>query len=554
MMGEHSRTINLTRINEGNYYENVLKKNFTYDEDIRRKVNVKREFLEQKHIAEALHNQRFIELISDVIENVEKFVSKSLQLDRPGLFERQKDEIHAETLLLDMHVSDHEMTFAMIEKSIKRLVTNLHVSRLKANLARKRGIQELIESSEQSEIVFIIVEQAECLSRSLTETLVGHLRSRLSNRASTTDVVMILFCLSIRLQILPFDHMRCFKGMKGITKLSRDSFQDRLDVLLRSRDLKVKLAPATLDLIYLHSLYADASITNISYLHCYCIFEHYKRLDEKSILTEKEYKKLERKHQSLCDDLQCYALFLYDLDTWPQDASDLYEELGRLDDLSQSTEFFNAIHRIKKIPHDRLVGRLEMIAKQFTDHKQQAKRNAPSILLSYKEKIANDKGEKHTVSELLDDLMKYARTIKCPFSKHPNFYFSDCQTLIRGCLKPARSQRELLQSGYLDESTFFGVLLNKVLSSPRLMAANELFDEVLTDFKELISTHKTEQSSESLQPRREHAEYSNEEMDGLVRALFIDTIDSMEHQGLVKLDPRSKGKVIKRLAWPRTDE
>lgn len=561
----------MTRIVGANLYEDVLKKDFKYNEDVRRRVNVTREFEEQKRLAEELHHRRSVRLISDAIEGINKFVSKSLQLDGPGLFERQRDQLHGETLFLDMHISDHEMTFAMIEKSVKKLVTNLHVLRLKANLARKRSIPELMEPSKQSRRIFIIVEQAECLSRNLTNTLVGYLKNRLSDETSPTDAVMILFCLSIKIQTLPFDNMHCFGRMKGISKHSEETSRDRLNELLRSRNLKVKLAPDTLDFINIHSLNADSSITSICFLHCYCIFEHYQKLEEEDLLSKKEFEKLEYKHQALCDDIQCYARFLEEKDVWPEDVSDIYEELGRLDDLSLSTDFFNAIHGVRKIPHDRLVKRLQRVEDDFAeliDHKKQTKRNALTIMLSYKEKIINNKDDKDVVAQLIDDLMKYARNIRCPFNEHPNFYYNDRKSLIRGCFSSSRNYNELVEMRYLDQSTFFGILFSKILQSPGQIAAGELCEEVLPDFKELIKrTRKSvdkKQSSAPSPPKRsrrlttirasrkcdDKREDSSDEIDGLARALFVDVIDCMEHQGIVKLDARAKGKIIKRLAWP----
>jgi hypothetical protein len=572
-----SRTINLTRIKEGNYYENLLQKEFTYDREVRERLHVQQEYLEQRKLTEELHQQRFVNVVSNAIEGVKNFVTKSLDLNGTALFNKQSEQIHGEQLLLDMHISDHEMTFVMIEKAVKKLVPGMHTLRFKAHQAKKRSITDLMEPCRQAKRVFIIIEQAESLSRVLTEALVGHLKNRLSDETSPTDAIMVLFCLSLsQLRSYPFNSMHCFGRMKGIRKHDVDDGKLSLYDLLRSRNLKVKLSPETLDFINLYSTHEDPSITSIKYLHCFSIFEHYHSLYEDDLLSEKDFKNLEHEHQSLCDDLQCLAIFLQEKDKWPLDVTDIYEELGLYDDLAESEEFFNACQGIKKIPHDRLVARLERVEKEFGNrlatNDKHPTTSTISILLSYKDKIANNKDCQDIVKQMIDDIMNYAQTIQCSICDRPNFYFNGRSSLIAHCLTSSRSN-EMLRY-HLNENTYYGVLLNKILHSTGQIAAAELFDEVSADFKRIMSLDtipdtktRQEPSSQPSPPKRsrrlttiratrrckEHngkQDDKDDERDGLARAIFVDMIDSMEHQGIVKLDPRTRGKVIKRLAWP----
>lgn len=570
-MTSHSRTINLTRIKEGNYYDSILSRKFDYDTEVKERKDVKQEFSSQKLVAEKLYHEKSAELISAAVEGVKDFVTKSMNLKGTNLFDKTEGQIHGEVLHLDMQLSDHEMTYTFIEKAVKKLVNNLHIIRLKANQARKRSISELMEPTRQSRRIFLIVEQTECLSRVLTETLVGLLKNRLSDETSPTDTIMILFCLSLRIKALPFDNLHCFGRMKGIHKQTDQSKVGYLEILLRSRGLKVKLGPNVLDFIYEHSLHTDSSITNVKYLHCYAIFEHYQRLNAESLISQAEYEELESQHQLLCDNILSLSLFLKDKDKWPTDATDLYSELESYSDLSKSHDFFDSLQSLRKISHDRLVKRFENVENQFgnlvTKSKKVVKQNAVSILSSYKDKIGNNRDCDEILLQLINDLMKYAKNIRSPFNEQRNFYFNNVRSLETGCFTASRRAEELSET-YLNESSYFGILFKRILNSPGNIAAAELCDEVLEDFKKLITiqestTEKRQDPVETKRSRRKTTirasrksmgrETSEEERDGLARAIFVDMIDSMEHQGIVKLDARAKGKVIKRLAWPAMD-
>jgi hypothetical protein len=356
--------------------------------------------------------------------------------------------------------------------------------------------------------------------------------------------------------------------MEGIVKNDKDTCKSTLSVLLRGDNLKVKLGPNTMYYIYLYSVNADSSITNVKYMHCYSILEHYSRLERLPQLTEKDYEKLEKKHQSLCDDLLCFAILLHESKSWPEDAAEIYDELGSHNVLSESQSFFDAVNGLKKIPHDRLVKRLDNVEKEFASSKHESltKLSAAAVIFSYKDKIINNKDCHDIVGQFTRDLMNYARCITCVFKGCDDFYIRNREAMMTECSTSSRGCKKMLDA-FSDESSYFGIIFKRLLCSSFQVGAGELCDEVLGDFEELMIAQKpndrTRQSSAAPSKRsrrqttiratrkcdeRENAGAT--EKNGLARAIFVDMIDSMEHQGIVKLDPRAKGKVIKRLAWP----
>lgn len=577
-----SRTINLTRAREDNHIEEVLKLPHNYDDDIAARCVVKRQYFEQKQLAERTYAEKFKKLHEGILRDVHRFVEKCLDVHDEHLFVgNEAESIFGSIVNLDMQISDHEPTFNLIESSLKKH-KNLHVTRVSASSIRKRNLLEMLEPSKQSKRTLIMVEQAETLSRSLTDILVGHLKNRITDVLSPTTVIMVLFCLSTHIQELPFDHVNCFGRMDTIEKDRISEQREVLEELIRSREIRMKLGCGPLNYIYEYFVNVDASMASVIYLCSYAMFEYYYDLEDSyeqmdEVTRSACFKSTAtiNRHQYLCDQMYYFTELLCEKGLYPEDVTDIYEDMNKFDRLDQSIQFVDSVKNLRKFPQEALMRRIDavILKSQQTQNTKNGKVDVISILSKYKEKILNNKGCEEIITQLTDDLLKHAYDLGNPIKEdRDHIYFNNLNSLTESTLTAVRLPEKLIKY-FCRDGNYFGVLLRQhILTSQGQIGVHDLAADVSDEYRKIIRSERScvikkgprikitpkkrgSRVSKALQSELEPVQrgLSPEEEDGLAKAIFVDVIDCMELQYLIKLDPKVKGRHLKRLIWPILD-
>lgn len=587
------RTKNLTRIHEGNHIDLVLKFAYTYDHQITERCSVKSRYLEEKHKAEEIYQEKFKVLNRELLDSLDRFVETCLDLKNENLFAKYgSDGIYGATLCLNMRTSDHEPTYSLIENSLKKF-KRLVVVRLKVNSIRKRSLLNILEPSRLVKRVLIMVEQAETLSPAITDMLIGNLKNRVEDEASPTSVVMVVFCLSVRIQELPFDH---FNGLAGFWPIESDNSHHNLEILeelVRNRGITMKLGPDALNFIHDYYQNVDPSISNVVYLLNHALFEHYHRLEDvykrMNESARSAWRKLEskyEKHQYVCDQLLNLALLLRDQGLFPEDVSDVYELLLDYENLSHSKELVDALMNLGKLKHETSLRRIDRVLMRAERVKatKNGMTTVVSILASYRDKILNNKDCTEIVSSMINELIEYVRDLENPLAKDIyHIYFHNRAELSKSSMTAARYEDTFMENFCGKDRTYFSILVRYLLNAQGSLGVFDLMTEVEDEYKELMRNERsptlrkgprikvtpkkaagrssraaattasaaiTVSAGTNVESQAAPKGLDGEEEDGLIKALFADIIDCLELQLMIKLDPRTKQRCLKRLVWP----
>lgn len=546
-----------------------------------------KEFIEQAGLARKRFGKQLQTINRKIITELDTFIDSSIDCDSRHLFATGRTErMHGAVLYLDMQTTDHEPTFDCIENHIKTRRRSMYVIRIGRDLIRKRGLLELLETCKNFSQIFVLIEQAETLNVSLTNTLIGHFRGRLQDDESPAQVVLMLFCLSAKIQDLALDATNCFGKITSIVRDKDLDSKDVLESLLRNEGSKFKIGANLLTLIYHCFIECDNSITNLSLMYIYAMYEYYSHLDNCEISSDGKKHKTSHStsnkgldsalkyHDFICDQMYYYQELLQDRGKFPDDVTYIYDELFAHDELAHSIDFIDAIKGIIKFPRQAILRRIEQVEKKFHDFGKTKKNNddVVEILSKYKERIDNNEDCDIIVTNLVDELLEHARVLKNPNSLgHGHIYYNDSDAINDHILRSSRNNKRQIRC-YHDDSTYFGALFNQILDSPGHISINDLFNDVLPSLRELIRTDRTQLVASSKGPRRKFTTprksirttpvkaaatrpdvsktLSDEDEIGLAKAIFIDLIDCMEQNQLIKIDKRSiKGSMIKRLVW-----
>jgi len=527
-------------------------------DEITNNGHVKSFYFQQRDLADELLDDLFCKVNEPIFKGVIDFADKSLSRQ---MFSNKSLRIHAATLLLDMQTSDHDTTFSAIEEHLGSNFKGLFIQRIKSNLRRKRNILELLETSNNSKELFLIIEQAETLDTSLAETVIGNLYQRLQDGHS--KIIMILFCLSTKLQDLPFDAMGCFGKM---TIIKRDTEVDRALIkehLLRNPGITMKLGSSVLDMVYECYTNSDASIANLKFFLNYTLHQYCSRLcslkDFKEVAsgTSNFTKQARETHDFLCDQLYCY----FEILRCGDDVTFLYDELASNDDLSQSIEVYEAIKKISSLSPESLVRRLEKVI-NFPTKSKCSRNNVISIAQKLKSVVENNDDYAHVV---VKEFIEHARSVVNPLkSKYKAAYYTNVENILHGMLETSRKKAHF-EKFYQPSDLYYEVLSKELFSCDPNLSANDLWLSVKEGFESLVRQHRDKNSKRdtfkitptpkkrmrvSKKDKLKSDTSDDSEVSGLSKSIFLDIIATMEHQHLLKLSRRGgKGLLIKRAVW-----
>lgn len=530
--------------------------------------NRKRDFfLKRKRLLDAHYAKKFKQLNAKVIDELDQFIDKSFdandELQFPG-----RRQLRGAVLVLDMQTSDHEPTLALIQDHVEKRNKLMGTIRLKSTITRKRNLLDVLKEKKHSRL-FVMVENTETFDYDLSNVLVGHLTGRLLE--GSAEVIMVLFCVSTKIQGLSIDTNDTFGKLTLINRDKEVASRELLEDLLRSKETEFKLGKKCLDYIYESYINCDASISNLKYLHQYAMFEYYSKLnnieesankqngDRDPMLNKSQLKAASEYHKYLCNQMYYFYDLTHDSGKFPEDITDIYDELLENDDLAQSVNFINAIKDIIKFPHSSLLRRIDLVDKRYRMAPKTIydKRDVTRIIFNYKDKILNNEDCKKIVMSLVDELIVFSQGLTNPLhGTNRKIYFNNTETFMERTLPSARYEKSVER--FVDGSTDFSILYSLIHSSTSEISIADLFNDFVPMLEEWIEKNKPKSkkmkqtvSSRTLR-RTTRAEKERSEVldDGLAKAIFIDILLSMEDQGLIKLELRtSRRGMIKKIIW-----
>lgn len=461
-------------------------------------------------------------ILSRLDELIEKLPARNGQ----DMFQ-DRDRMRAATLAMDVRTSDHEPTFKSIASYVKK-EKKMSILRIRPDLVRKRGLLELMEPFKNVKQVFVLVEQTETLGSTLIDQLTMSLRNRLESDILSVDLVFILFCTSSN---VPLIELSRFPILYTISCDKEIESRAILEDLIRNEHFPFKLGPSVLDLIYTCFVSIDPSFANLELMFNYTMHEYFSRDREiKDNTAANTY------HSYICDQLYYYLELLNDgHGKFPEDVTDLYDELFSHDELGHSVETVDAIKDLVKFPVDRILKRIDLVEKKATQlgrtkvhkpsqkNKKSRREDMLHILIEYKEKLINNEDSKEVVSCMRDELLEHIQLLKNPIKQnHGHIYILKLKN--RSCLiRWLRSDK--MNALFRKSYPLFEYLHDKIQSSPGHLSKNDLFNDMISDHPKLD--------------------------EGLAKAVFIDLMDGMEQSQLIKWDKRrgNDGGMIQRLVW-----
>lgn len=527
---------------------------------------IQNDFQSESSKAVKLFDKIFNELNEPIFDGVQDFVSKSLE---SRLFEIER--ICAATLLLDMHISDHEKIFVKIESSLRDVAkcirknsnSCMHVQRVRSNLRRKRNLIDLLESCPRTSYLFIMIEQSETLDTAMAESLVGNLTKRLRVEDSPTKVIMVLFCLSTKLQDLPIDAFNCFGKITSITTNKRIDSQIIKDRLLRCPGVEMKLGSKNLDFIYEIFLNNDASVTNLEYIFTYALHSYHRDRAYLGFCGKSE--KFVEYHNHMCNELYCFYSLLSSDKQFPDDVTDLYDELLKNDTLVHSQAVYEAIHRLSYVSNKALMNRCQRRL-DLVEKYRKLKESITKVMYSYTKKFENNEDCDDLRKSFIKEVLEYAEKLYNPLLKENRYiYLNDETDLHRGALDALRFQKSF-QDQYMGLDPYIDMICKAILNSPSQLSASDLYHDVEHELKIKISqerqrqyilkpvkvksTPKKKSRLTPIKSTKNTVDPKDESIDDIAKGIFMDLIAALEHLHMIKLLRQTgKGLLVKRSVW-----
>lgn len=530
--------------------------------------NLRLQYLEkQRSIARKLFDDLSSGANSALIEEIDGFINRSLQNSEHVLFtDCYSKIIHPVRVILGTDASDNKLTLDMIHNHVSEENRNLKIIRVVCDKSKKNHLESILEEASESKKLLVIVEQVEDMELSFLEQLVGSLSDILQKTEGSH--IIIMFCLTSGVSKDLTELMTLGAHDFDIVKEAPLNLKDRLSKLNVNR---FKLGPKMIDFVYDNFSQRGGSIAQLEYLYEYAMHEYH--IDPVSLLTidrkyltnvvkpdsnlvesirdlgsirtikgtkvnwssatsiiqfcVKSIVDVLKYHDFLISQIECY-LPLIKGDTrgeFPEHINEIFEQLWEFDSLHHSPKFMDAIDKVRKYPNDKILKRIEASIASCQSVSDRKGISVASILSNYKGKLENNEDCKKVKEELRARLFEHAKLLRSPrtFPLHEAVYFNDSDAFSRQTEPCIKNYARYCAD---KRRTHYEILLSLVHQSQEVISKADLFD----DFKDASSSQIND--------------------DGLLKAIFIDLIGSMEDQGLIKTDKRkSANGMIKRVVW-----
>lgn len=569
-------TIDLTTI-PPTVFDGIGSIEFDFNDDriLKRAIKAQREA--QRAFSQDLFSQWLNETNDKLINDIDVFIQRSLGLE-DGLFTHVYSSIiHPAAIILGMQASDHARTLDTIEEHVKKTFKT-QVLRLQSGFSKKSNLETSLKQFKNDDRLLVMIEQVEIMDHMLIESLILKLHEMLEE--SQSKRIMILFFMSgswknINL-IISSNSMSRMRTIETIVKEPEDVMRTMQKRLMNTEKTAFKLGPNLIDLLYDDFIERDASIVNLGYLYEFAIYEHYsKKVSLLNLPVEKlraifktesqcskafkdfEYFKTRtgdknksfanianmidkqiKHHTFVVIQIQTYFILIRDEthETFPSMLNDIFRELTSKahKDLAQSSLFLDSISKLKNYPIASLRKRMnECIQARSAFCSKDKFQDVLKIIIEFDDKLENNDNDRRLVSDLTNKLREHAKLLINPFKMQLQeaLYYDNVDRLQSRTMPATRY--DALQK-FLDKSCAFSILYDMIHKSQEEISENDLFG----DFSDAMCEMKREVSRVK--------KFST----ALLKAIYLDLIDCMIHQGLVKRELRgSKVGILKRVVW-----
>lgn len=602
------QTIHLSTIPK-NQPEVLQQKDIDSDEDGEIEKLCINQYQEQKLILEELFEGWLQETNAALIEEIDSFIRISLG-DKNDPFRHVSSKIiHAAQVVLGMRSSDNKPTLDMIHNHVITKNQNFQIIRINQDFSKKNDLIAVFGEVKRSKQLFLIIEQTETIELSLLEILINYL----GTINAQIMILFCMISSASKEKLSQLDLRSRMRVITSIVKKSPENFLNLQSRLLKTNEFKFRFGHNMVDLIYDNFIQCDPTIAQLKYLYEYAMFEHFMKhtslvtLDRKYLIKVikpggrlvniiRSLKSVKRKesanvdwksvdsisqfclrsteaisknHEFLVDQIECYLILVKDETNigFPSFLSDIFGELWNYESLNQSHSFMEALAKLRKYSNESILRRIEAVMANcsvITSKKDYL--YVQSILSKYKKKLENNNNCKETREELTTSLQEHAKLLKSPktFPLYEAIYFDDHSTMIRTI---PYSRTDFFKSN-VDPNNHYIILCNLINNSPEEISKLDLYNE----FKQAVVDLNPSQMVEAQNVLKTRTKANkclrrstrtsnitltknittNDEFkdEGLLKAIFIDLIESMELQGLIKTDNRkSKTGLIKRVVW-----
>jgi len=607
-----AETCDLTTIPPGIFSDEWSKLNLYNDKQRFLDSCLQRRYVKQKRISDDLFHEWFHRSNAELVKEIQNFVESRDRVNYL-IKNYHMNVVHAAAVNLGMQNSDHLHTIDMIEDELSNRCENLTIIRIDPSITKRQNLLDVLQEGCDQKRLLVMVEQTDTLSQTLIVYLVNFLHGLLSS-GKTRQVAVLFFmsCSLNYLNLTSPDTTRRLGPITTIVKQSSDMVLDVRRILLDTKDITFRLGPRLIDAIYENFIERDASIMNLKYLYQYSLFQHYSQ--KASLLThpkadllkiiqshpqlipyirnlnsvksnsnsieidwnnnndvvdycERCVRVLTQYHEFIWSQLYYYLDLLIDEtgNSFPTDLGDIHLELSRYIDLGESVRFIDAIFKLRSFPIDRILKRIErgLERSNGSTRKVKGRKDVRSILAKFKNKFDNNSDCQEMVTDFTNELREHSQLLENPLKMPLSeaIYYNDTSSLKARLLPSTRFDAS---RSYADCSSDFGILYGLIQAGAEEMNACDLFE----DFRQALGEHQkqikrlkaeqevskaparaTRSSDIAAKPARDPEVEEISDV-GLQKAVFIDLLNCMSHQGIIKIDGReSKKGVVRKIAW-----
>lgn len=566
-----------------------------------------RKYREERQTFSESCERLFDKIHQETFEKIDSFVNEAITEET--LFPGQNAYLlQAATLILGLHTSDHHYTLDKLESHFDsgKVVETFRIK--PKRFQRRTDLIESINKVRDVDRLLVIVEQTEILDAFMLECFIDSLYNMLI--LSDDKRILILFCMSGSFMpissLLPVSVMNRMAHKAIIVNDVDDITQDLERKLIANDGLSMKLGHRLISFMYMSFTEKDASIMHLKYLIENCLFEHYssdltivnlpkesitkvlnqnhdminrlKRLkslkncdmiDWKSVnsivnFCTQQTEELQKYHKYLAVNINYMFELLKDqhVDGIITDLSDIYQQLLKHDNLSQSSEIYDQIINFKKYSPEAILKRIKSALRHQASLEYKGSFDIHKTLTKYLARLENNENCKEIVVALIKDLLQNAASLKNPLKLPLSelIYFDDID-LIMSMTMPA-TRNSIIECKHLTNKNYYEVLLDTLQGFPEEVNVADLFEEfknsakeekliiLEASVKEMAEVVKKDQKRSKRSVHYKVDENEVEESDELMRAIFTDLIDGMELQGIVKrYANESKQGILKRMCW-----
>lgn len=508
----------------------------------------------------------FNELHGEFLQEAEKFVSLALD-DKSPYASFNSERIHQATFVLRFDLNDHQAIINSIDNRLDKCFKGLDIVRLKQSLSKKKELVELFCEIKESKRLLVIVEQTEtlvnsCLQNDLIKLLYGMLDEEQDRR------ILVMFCMSSSslniTQAFTIDSRRIMKNYGTITGSTMTETAKSIESKFLKDDRIFHFGPEVIQFIHGNYVLYNASFCHFRYLYQQAVLLQLSRpvslihLPKKqlvSVLKSSPYliesirslesmkkygtkinwrdtcsianfckdslAKLQTYHEFCMRQLECYFTLMEDPAgiEFPSALQELYMNLIYNDSLGNSEELLKAFYRFGKSSREVLLGRIRKTLQLRKSEQIEKLEDVRDILENFEARLENNDNQDKISNELIRALSKHSEKLISPLKLPLNeaYYFDD--------LKQLKERTLLLTRKYFHRGTgredAMSILYELVMQSTETINSKDLYEEFAEKMKD-VDGH-------------------------FIKPTFIDLIETMEHQGLLRAD--RKGILI-RCEWP----